>query len=279
MLKTKLLILKSLYHFLKSLSVIFLFIALLLMVVWMSAISNHFLGGLERLFSGIINFTKSICNVEFHVFNVVWDFSYVFASIMFILYNLACHLLAHLITKLEEYFIELDRKAKLKEEISVNKELEKDYKKTTLSENKFIAKFLLKETEDFKVITYEDSHKFFYRLLMLLRKQNISFDYREKQQVLTIMFEDFSKIEEVIKTIKFWAKDLTKLDYYAVILLNKDKVQSYANNILNVVSPNKIITDTILKAKYDFKEETNYNITSEGTFFINHEEKELFMFN
>ena len=278
MLQTKLSILKFLYNFLKFLSIIFLFLAFIMMIVWMSAISNHFLGWLEHLFSGLILFTKKIYNAEFHVFNVVWDFSYVFASLMFIFFNYLCHWLANVIVKIEEYILEENRKTKLKEEILMNKELEKDFKKTNLSENKFIVKFLLKETPEFKVITYEDSHNFFYNLLKLLKKQNINFDYRESQKVMTIMFNDFANIDDVVKTIKYWAKDLKKLDYYAVILLNKDNVQVHANAILNVISPNKIVADAILKAKYEYKEEKNYQLSSEGTFFINHVEKELFMF-
>lgn len=279
MFKITLYILKVLFHLFKFISVILLFLALFMMFVWMSAVSNHFLGVIESFFNNIINFTKLIYDGQLVLFNTTFDLTYAFSSVIFIILSYLCVQITKFITKTEDNIIKFEQKTKLKEEILINKELEKAYKQNILSENRFIVKIILKESETFKEITFDDSHLFIRRLLKLIKKQDIAFDYRENIKSVSLTFENFEDIDKVIKCIDYWAKNLLETDYAAIILLDKSKLQNDFNKISKVISSGKIITDSVLMAKYKFLQEQSFNISSEGTYIINNSEIELFRFN
>ncbi|MBQ6515865.1 hypothetical protein IJI31_01660 [bacterium] len=250
-----------------------------MMIVWMSAISNHFLGPVETFFNHFADFARMIYDAKIVLFNATFDFSYPFASVVLIGISIFCVQIVKLITKTEEKFHKLEQKYKLKEEILINKELENSYKMNNLSENKFIVKIILKENEDCKKISYEDSHLFIRRLVNLLKKHVQSLDYREKIKGVTLVFDHFDDIDKVITCIKYWNKNLLEADFTAVVLLDQENVQNSFNKIFNVATNGKIITDSMLKAKYNFLEEQHFKISSEGTFMINEAGIELFSFN
>ena len=250
-----------------------------MMIVWMSAISNHFLGPVETFFNYFADFTRMFIDVKVQLFNATFDFSYPFTSVWLLGFGYICVQIIKIITKTEEKTLELQRKSKLNEEIKINQELENSYKENTLAENKFILKVLLKETEKFKEISFDDSHFFIRRLLNLIKKQGVSFDYREKNKGITLFFDNFENIDKVIKCVNYWAENLLECNYSAVILLDTENAQNDFNKIFGIASVGKIMTDSLVKAKYGFLNEKSFNITSEGTFIIKNKEIELFRFN
>ena len=279
MFKIILSVLKGFFHLFKFISVILLLLALFMMFVWMSAVSNHFLGVIESFFNNIINFTKLIYDGQLVLFNTTLDLTYVLSSVVFIGLSYICVQITKLITKTEEYIIEIEQKTRLKEEILINKELEKAYKQNILSENRFIVRIILKENPSFKEISINESNLFIKRLINLIKKQNILFEYRGNIKNIILTFDKFEDIDNVIKCIDYWTKNLLEADFIAIILLDKSKLQNEFDKISKIITSGKIITDSVLKAKYNFLQKKSFSISSEGTYIINNSEIELFRFN
>ena len=256
-----------------------LFIAFFMMIVWMSAASSHFLGPIEEFFNHLTGFVKIIHDGKFVIFNTTVDFSYPIAAVGYIGFSYIFVLLSKVTKSADALILNLEQKSKIEEEKKINQELATSFRNKYLTQNRFIVVVTLKENETCKHISAEDANLSLNRLLSLLRKQRVDYDYIKKSKTVKMLFEDFRSIDTVIKCINYWSKNMIKADFIGIVLLNSDNVRSSFERILNIATPGKIMTDSRLKAKYDYLPGKAFRLSSEGTYLTKNSETEFFKFN